>query len=135
MIYEKSFGIIPLRKEGGNWQVFLVKHKKGFYWSFPKGHGEEKEGEEEIAKRELKEETNLEVVKFLEKEFFEEYSFMRGDKKILKKVKYFLAKVKGDVKLQKAEILDGRWFFLEDACKMITFDKSKKICYEVKKFL
>jgi 8-oxo-dGTP pyrophosphatase MutT (NUDIX family) len=135
MIYEKSFGVIPLRKEEGNWQAFLVKHKKGEYWSFPKGHGEKGEGEREIAKRELKEETNLEVVKFLEKEFFEEYSFMRGDEKILKRVKYFLAEVKGDVKLQRDEILDGRWFFLRDACKMITFEKSKKICYEVKGFL
>jgi 8-oxo-dGTP pyrophosphatase MutT (NUDIX family) len=135
MKHEKSFGIIPLRREDGNWQVFLVKHRKGEYWSFPKGHGKEGEEEREAAKRELREETNLEVLKFFEKEFFEEYDFMRGDEKIFKRVKYFLAESKGDVKLQSDEILDGRWFFLEDGCKMITFEESRKICYEVKEFL
>ena len=33
-----SFGIIPLKKEGAAWSVFIIRHANGNHWGFPKGH-------------------------------------------------------------------------------------------------
>jgi hypothetical protein len=33
---EYCFGIIPLKRQGTGWEVFLVEHNKG-HWGFPKG--------------------------------------------------------------------------------------------------
>ena len=57
MTYEKSCGGIVYRKFHGNTEILLIKHIKSGYWSFPKGHVENGETEEETAKREIKEET------------------------------------------------------------------------------
>ena len=52
MTYEKSCGGIVYRKFHGNTEILLIKHLKSGYWSFPKGHVENDETEEETAKRE-----------------------------------------------------------------------------------
>ena len=61
MTYEKSCGGIVYRKFHGNTEILLIKHIKSGYWSFPKGHVENGETEEETAKREIKEETGIDV--------------------------------------------------------------------------
>ena len=48
-------------EKGGNTEILLIKHIKSGYWSFPKGHVENGETEEETAKREIKEETGIDV--------------------------------------------------------------------------
>ena len=47
MTYEKSCGGIVYRKFHGNTEILLIKHIKSGYWSFPKGHVEKGETEEE----------------------------------------------------------------------------------------
>jgi 8-oxo-dGTP pyrophosphatase MutT (NUDIX family) len=131
---EESFGIIPLRKSQ-NWQVFLIQNKKGGHIGFPKGHKELLEDPKKTAIRELKEETNLDVLKFFDKTFEESYSFKKDGIKVEKKVKYFLALAGGEIKLQKEEISDGFWIDLDKALKKITFPEGKKIILEVKKIM
>jgi bis(5'-nucleosidyl)-tetraphosphatase len=135
---EESFGIIPIRKTKEGYLVFLVKLKSGNHWGFPKGHGlNSHESPKEIALRELKEETNLEIKDFFSKlSFKENYSFQREDKKVDKQVIYFLGEVlSADFKLQKEEILEGGWFSLTEAEKKLTYQGSKKICQKVKAYL
>ena len=61
-LYEKSCGAIIIHKTNkDNYKVLLVKNHNGRYWSFPKGHVEKGETEEETAIREIKEETGLDV--------------------------------------------------------------------------
>ena len=55
---EKSCGAIVYRKFHGNTEILLIRHIKSGYWSFPKGHVEGDEPEEETARREITEETN-----------------------------------------------------------------------------
>ncbi len=115
------------------WKVFLIQHKKGSYWSYPKGKPEDGEAPKESAVRELKEETNLSVEQFLELDpLVEQYSFMRDEMMIDKTVTYFLAIVSGALLLQPDEILDGRWVPLGEAEKLITFEESKRICKKLK---
>jgi len=135
MKYETCFGMIPIRKEKEKWQVFLLLHKKGSYWGFPKGHANGKEEPFLSAKRELKEETNLEITKKWPFSFHEEYQFEREKEKIQKKVLYFLVEVKGKILLQKEEILDGKWVDIAKAVSVITFPQSQKLMTSVAKIL
>ena len=60
-LYEKSCGGIIFYKTRQNVRILLVKNSNGRYWSFPKGHIEDGETEQETAIREIKEETGLDV--------------------------------------------------------------------------
>lgn len=136
MEWEASFGVIPLCRQEGKWSVFLIQHKKGRYWGFPKGHAEPNESQQESALRELKEETNLELVRFLQEEpIIEEYSFLLKGKRVYKRVLYFVAEVKGVVKLQKEEIQDGVWVPFPDALDTVTHPEGKAILAQVMKNL
>ncbi len=42
-------------------EAFLIQHVNGKHWGFPKGHPEEGESFEQIAVRELFEETGLQI--------------------------------------------------------------------------
>ena len=131
---EICFGIIPIIKEENGFKVVLVKHLKGNYWGFPKGHSNKEEDPKKAAERELEEETNLKVKKYILDEcFLENYFFLRDQKKIEKTVYYFLAEVEGEVLFQKEEIIDVSFFFLDDAICKLTYDQSRKILIDLKK--
>jgi bis(5'-nucleosidyl)-tetraphosphatase len=133
---DESFGVIPLSRKNGVWEVFLIQHKGGRYWGFPKGHSEEKETSEQAAFRELKEETNLDVVSCLqEKPLTEQYQFLIDGKRVFKRVYYFIAEVSGEVKLQEAEIQDGIWLPLTKALEKVTHAEGKALLAQVAKIL
>jgi bis(5'-nucleosidyl)-tetraphosphatase len=136
MEQDESFGIIPLRRKNDSWEVFLVFHKHARYWGFPKGHSEQNETSEEAACRELKEETNLDLVRYLVKEpLTEQYRFTHEQRFIVKRVYYFIAEVKGTVKLQESEIGGGIWLGLQDAMNQITHPEGRTILNQVEKYL
>lgn len=129
---EISFGVIPLRQEGGVWEVFLVQHVKGAYWAMPKGHKELLEAPLDTAKRELFEETGLTIESLIvEEPIFEHYEFTRDNQHIEKTVGYFIAKAHGKVVLQAKEIMAGKWVTLQKAIEMVTFSEAKDILHKV----
>lgn len=133
---DESFGVVPLKKEDGCWEVFLIKHKHGRYWGFPKGHAEADETPQATASRELKEETNLDLIQFLTDEpLMERYSFMLGGSRIYKRVYYFIAEVTGRIALQRHEISDGIWLPLPEALQKLTHPEGKTILSQVSAFL
>lgn len=106
-------------------RVFLVRHRNGGHWGFPKGRKEAGETDLEAAKRELSEETGLDLVKILcENPLIEN----RSDGKV---VTYFLAEVGAETTLQEAEVLDGKWVTLSELEGCITFEEGKKLAQEV----
>jgi 8-oxo-dGTP pyrophosphatase MutT (NUDIX family) len=108
----------------------------GRHWSFPKGHKDEGEGPLEAAKRELKEETGLQVERVLrETPLVERYHFYRRNEEVEKTVSYFPAIVKGVLKLQPEEIQDSKWIFLEEAAEHLTFAEARAMCQELRKIL
>lgn len=128
---DTSYGIIPLRRQSDNWEVFLVQHQAG-HWSFPKGHPEPGEQPQETAIRELKEETGLSILKFLIIDpIKEQYNFIFNRKKIDKSVYYFPALVEGHELIQKKELIEGRWMNLSQAHEQMTFNEGKRICTEL----
>lgn len=106
-LYEKSCGAIIYEVRNHTRYFLLVKNKNGKHWGFPKGHIEIGETEEQTAKREIKEETNLDVTIF---KGFRKKSFYKPFGKTKKKVVIFLAKSKGGkVKVQDSEIDCYKW--------------------------
>lgn len=133
---EQSFGIIPLRRTGKEWEVLLILHLHGNHWSFPKGKMDPGESPKEGAVRELLEETGLEIDQFLsETPLVEEYSFSRRGKRVIKRVTYYAALVKGELRLQPEEIRQAKWLNIQTASDYLTFKEAKNICEQVKKLL
>lgn len=132
---EESFGVIPLRKEGEEWQTFLVQLHAG-HWTFPKGRKNHHETSLNAATRELKEETNLTVIEFLSiRPYLETYRFEREGVLIDKFAWYYPAMVKGDVELQAAEIKEGRWVSFHTALDLLTYLPTKNVAHQVFKDL
>ena len=128
-VQEASFGIIPLQQVEGVWRVLLILHKGGRHWAFPKGRSNPGETPLESAKRELKEETGLNVEKLLQEEPLpERYEFRRRGEIVIKTVQYFPAIVSGEVQLQPEEIQDSKWVLLKEAVRHLTFRESKEMC-------
>ena len=124
---DDSFGIIPFQKTSSGWQVLLVQHKNGLYWSFPKGHAEGVEDPQDTASRELKEETGLEVDEFLSQEpIIETYTFEREGQIVDKTVTYFCALVSGAFEIHPEEIADASWHSIHKADKILTYNEAKQ---------
>lgn len=125
----ESFGVIPLKKIDGAWHVFLILHKEGLHWGFPKGRANAGESALASAKRELFEETGLIVSKlFTSDSLKENYTFRRFGELYNKTVCYFVAEVEGQVVLQPDEVLDGKWLSFNEADSQLKFAESRALC-------
>lgn len=119
-LYEKSCGAVIFRKNKNDVKLLLVKNHNGRHWSFPKGHIEENETEQETAIREIKEETNLDV-KIMDN--FREVSSYCPFGKIKKEVVFFLARTVSDnIKLQESEIDSFLWVDITGAKKLCSYE-------------
>ena len=117
---EKSCGCIIIEKD----KVLLIQQTKG-HWGFPKGHVEVGETEIETARREVKEETNLDVEINENKRYTMEYF---TDKGTYKQVVLFIAKkIRGNEKYQESEVKSMKWMTFEDALKTITYDNTREL--------
>ena len=119
MQYEKSCGAIVYRKFHGNTEILLIKHVNSGHWSFPKGHVEEGETEEETALREVKEETGIDIL--VDTSFREtvQYYPRKDTQKI---VVYFLGKARNyDFVPQEEEIAAIKWVEIGNAAAMLTY--------------
>lgn len=132
MIRERSYGIVPLRQDGGHWYVLLIKHRTGGHWTFPKGHSELNETPQQSANRELFEETGLSVLRYLSDSVFKiRYRFFSKGQHVDKTVWFYVAEVSGEVKLQAEEVVDSIWKPLKDAVSSLTYDTDKSTCQKV----
>lgn len=132
MIREYAFGVVPVRRKGGVWQVLIVLHKSGDHWGFPKGHPLDEEAPVETAQRELAEETGLRIKRFFtDIPITEKYSFSRKGEDIRKKVSYYVAEVEGNIFLQMSEIKGGMWVPLFEAQAHLTYPEAQDVCHQV----
>lgn len=125
-LYEKSCGAIIIYKANeNNHKVLLVKNHNGRYWSFPKGHVEKGETEQQTAVREIKEETGL-TVEIVDS--FREVSDYCPFGRIKKRVVFFMAQAfDTNVSIQKEEIDSFIWVDLYDAHNKCTYDNDLRV--------
>ena len=127
MEQEKSCGAIVINK---NNKILLVYYNAG-HWDFPKGHIENGETEEQTAIREVKEETNIDIIINNKYRYTTSYS---PKENVMKEVVYFLAQnIDEDKKPQLEEVSEVKWFTLEEAMNTITYENSKEILNKLKK--
>lgn len=133
MSIERSAGAVVFRKEKGIIKYLLLHYPRGSrtsnpYWGFPKGHIEKEEKPQRTARREVKEETGLTDIRFINgfKEWIK-YFFRHEDKTIFKIVIFFLAETKTkEVKIS-WEHIGYKWLPYEQALKQLTFENAKEI--------
>lgn len=121
---EKSCGAVIYKVENGKIFYYLIKQNRG-HISFPKGHVEENEKEEDTAIREIKEETNIDVI--IDNKF-REVSTYSPKENVMKDVIFFVAlSIKENIKPQKSEVEEVLIVNYEDAYKMLTYERDKEI--------
>lgn len=122
---EKSCGAIIFKHENDELLVLVIKHKKQGHFSFPKGHVEGSETEEETAKREIFEETGLEVSLDTGFRYIVTYSPKKG---VMKDVVYFTASpTGGKLKPQPEEVSEVKWVDVKNAFDTLTFENDRKL--------
>ncbi len=129
---ETSCGVVLVNYD----TVLLLQYPQG-HWDLPKGHVElEDGGHKTTAARELKEETNIEEIEFIDG--FKEkttYSFKIKGKKRIKQVFWFIAMTEEiKVKLSK-EHQRYMWLNWHLAIDLVTHKETKGILTKAKKFL
>ncbi|MBQ6018744.1 MAG: NUDIX domain-containing protein [Clostridia bacterium] len=126
-------GAVVFRKIDGQTKFLLIKNCRSSNWGFPKGHMERGEDQLATAKREVLEETGLDIDVF--EGFGEDSSYMIG-LKVDKSVRIFLAATK-DTKtiIQKEEIAAYTWLPYEDAYNALNFDNDKLILKKAHAFI
>lgn len=135
-----SYGVIPIRKEDGEWKVLLVNQFSRFgnkiFWGFPKGHSEEREEPKQTAARELREETNV-VAETIEEPLFDiEYSFVFDGIQTNKKVVFFIGIVEQEnFNIDGSEIKEAGWFSLTEASKRLDYEDAKEMFSKAVKYI
>lgn len=124
-LYEKSCGALVFNRTKQNIKLLLIKNNNGRYWSFPKGHIEKGETEQQTALREIKEETGLDVTLI---KGFKEISEYCPFGKIRKRVVFFLAQAfTGNVVIQEEEIDSYIWADIQQAKKLCAYENDLRI--------
>lgn len=121
---EKSCGAVIFRDAGNLVELLVIKQVQG-HWCFPKGHVEANETEIETAKREIWEETGLQVE--IIDGFRHELSYSPSPG-IEKDVIYFLAReTGGNPEVQEAEVSRMEWVQMDRVIEKITYDNDKEL--------
>lgn len=123
---EISAGVIVFRRTPQ--PHYLLLHYESGHWDFPKGHIEAGEEARETARRELKEETGISMVRFMDgyRETLR-YFFRQKGVGIFKIVVYFLAETdQPDVTLS-SEHVGFEWLPYEGALSRLTFKNSRDL--------
>src|SRR3972149_3415713 len=123
---EISAGVIVFRRAPQ--PHYLLLHYESGHWDFPKGHIEPGEEARETARRELKEETGISDVRFLDGyKGTLRYFFRQKGIVIFKIVIYFLAETdQSDVTLS-SEHIGFEWLPYEVALGRPTFKNSREL--------
>lgn len=118
---EKSVGAVIF----SNGKV-LVEHMSLGHYSIPKGHVEKEDKDElDTARREIKEELNLDVELIPSFKTSILYSPFEG---INKEVVFYLAKAKNEeISVDKKEVSDAYWIKPEDCMRVLSFDSDREV--------
>ncbi|MBQ1895479.1 MAG: NUDIX domain-containing protein, partial [Clostridia bacterium] len=121
------------RKINDEYRYLVIKNKRSVHWSFPKGHVEQGETDEDTALREVLEESGLHIEIITGIKTTSQYQ-IQG--RVEKTVNIYVARTDDtNTIIQESEIEDYSWLTYEAALKRLRFDNDKKILTEARDFL
>ena len=134
---EKSCGAIVFTQENGVRQYVIIRETYEGACGFPKGHMEAGETERETARREVKEETGLDVVLYDDFRLIDEHSLIReGRPDDIKTNVYFLAEYRDQVlRAQETEVIEVLLMDYTNAMESIQYEGSKRLLSEAEEYL
>lgn len=126
MPVEKSAGAVIFRRNDGT--NYLLLHYAGGHWDFVKGIVEEGEEEKVTVLREIKEETGIEDVKFIEgfKESIS-YFYKREKRLFYKEVVFYLVQTKSEEVKLSYEHVGYEWLGYEEAMQRLTYKNARNV--------
>lgn len=136
MMEETSAGAVISHADARGTRMFLVLHYPAGHWDFPKGALERGETEEQAARREIFEETGLNIDSFLpdfRKEI--EYRYRRQNGLAHKRVIFFLAKSSTEKVRISFEHSGYDWLTFEQAMHRLTFENARTVLKEANSYL
>lgn len=134
-----SAGGVAFRKSGGRVHVALISVGDEARWQLPKGRVSKRETNETAAQREVREEAGVEteLIELIDKIEYWFYSGMAGGRvRIHKSVYFYLLRYKsGDVRDHDHEVNEARWFEIDEALEILTFDSERKMVARAKEMV
>lgn len=116
-------------------EVVLVGRSHAGIWALPKGTPQPGETIEQVAVREVQEETGLQV-RLIAYIGSISYSFVREQVRYHKQVRHFLMDaIGGDTTLHDHEYDMVEWFPLAEACRRLTYQNEVNILYQAEETL
>ncbi|MGI0088147.1 MAG: bis(5'-nucleosyl)-tetraphosphatase [Nitrosotalea sp.] len=131
MIEERSAGAI-LYRESPSGKLYLLLNYPSGHWDFVKGNIEKGETFKQTTLREIREETGIIDVSFVEG--FEnkmEYHYQRDGELVHKEVVYFLAKTTTEHVEISHEHLGFIWLKFNDAMKKLTYKTAQSLLKKI----
>lgn len=133
MLEERSAGAILYQESPSGKKMYLLLNYPSGHWDFVKGNIEKGETFRQTVLREVREETGITDIDFVDG--FEdkvEYHYQRDGQVIHKEVVFFLASTKTNDVVLSHEHLDYTWLSFNDALKKLTYKTAQNIFKKIK---
>ncbi len=130
-----SSASVLFRREKGKIKYLLLHYTQG-HWGFPKGTIEKEENKRETIKREIKEETGISKIEFIDN-FKEriEYIFKKNNELIHKNVTFFLVETNEKNIRLSHEHKGFKWLSFKDAFEQLSFKNTKDVLKKANEFI
>ena len=134
---ERSSGAVVFYMEDGiSEPEYLLLHYTAGHWDFPKGNIESGENEKQAALREIREETGITDVEFIDGFRMKiEYRYRQGKRFVLKEVVLFLAQTRTRQVTLSHEHIGFAWRNYQNAMQQLTYMNAKNLLSSARNFL
>ena len=115
---------------------YLLLHYTAGHWDFPKGNIEAGETEKQAATREIREETGITDIEFLDGFRMKiEYKYRQGKKLVRKQVVLYLAQTHTRQVILSYEHIGFAWRKFDEAIQQLTFRNATNLLSAAKEYL
>jgi 8-oxo-dGTP pyrophosphatase MutT (NUDIX family) len=136
LVDERSAGAVVFYQEGTAEPEYLLLHYTAGHWDFPKGNIEVGESEKQAATREIREETGIIDVEFLDGFRMKiEYKYRHRRRLVQKEVVLFLARTHTRQVTISHEHIGFAWRKFDDAMQQLTYRNAMNLLSAAKDYL